>query len=253
MKQYGLIGYPLHHSFSEQYFTAKWAREGITNARYGLFPLPDIEQLPQLVYNTPHLSGLNVTLPHKQRIIPLLSALSDEAQSIGAVNCLAIVEGKLIGYNTDIKGFSDTLLPLLQPYHQQAWVLGTGGAAKAVCYVLRQVGLPYRLVSRCPTDGQIGYDDWNSHAMPSGGIIINTTPLGMYPHHDTCPPIPYQVLTPQYLCYDLVYNPSPTLFLKKAAAQGAVCQDGLAMLYRQADCADAIWRTVNMANWRIGD
>lgn len=243
MKQYGLIGYPLTHSFSPQYFSEKWARENILSCTYQLFPLVNISELPNLCQQNPALCGLNVTIPHKQSIIPLLHQISTEAQAINAVNCIAIEKGKMIGYNTDIYGFEQSLVPLLLPYHQHAFILGNGGASKAVQYVLKKLGISYQIVSRqIQNKQQINYSDFQSYQMPPSGIIINTTPLGMYPHTNDCPPIPYEALNAQYICYDLVYNPSNTIFLQKAAQQGAICQNGLEMLYKQADYAWEIWQ-----------
>jgi len=257
---YGLIGYPLSHSFSERYFSQKWAAHSDMR-QYRLFPMPDLAELPQLLRLYPQLRGLNVTIPHKQAVLPYLHELSAEAADIGAVNCITIDAntGRLRGYNTDVLGFAHTLQPLLRPpQHRHALVLGTGGAARAVAYVLRQYNIAHCFVSRSlPPDMPpashvlrfsldappcLTYAHLRADMLPPQGLIlINTTPLGMYPHTHTLPPLPYEAINGNYLCYDLVYNPSPSLFLQTAALQGAVCQDGLAMLYRQADEAERIW------------
>ena len=240
---YGLIGYPLSHSFSQQYFTRKWAAASIQHCEYRLFPLSDVAQLPLLLQQNPNIAGLNITIPYKQSVMPYLQNISPEAAAIGAVNCVVVNGQNLTGYNTDVWGFEQSLLPLLKPYHCHAFVLGAGGAAKAVQYVLQKLGLTYNIVSRKPTgQGQISYADLFTQWLPTSGIFINTTPLGMYPHPDTCPDIPYYALNEQYICYDLVYNPSPTLFLQRAAKQGAVCKNGIEMLHLQADRAWEIWQ-----------
>ena len=228
---FALIGHPVSHSFSAQYLNARFKNEGI-DAHYELIDLPDIAEFPTLIQSGKY-DGFNVTIPHKRAIIPYLDHLSPEAQAIGAVNVIQITNNQLIGHNTDIIGFHDTLTPLLKPFHTHAVILGTGGASQAVQYVLRQLNIPFRLVTHNELDANT-----ITHLAP---IIINTTPLGMHPHTHTAPNIDYAQLTPQHLLYDLVYNPTETRFLQLGAQHGATTQNGLAMLHRQADAALNIW------------
>ena len=228
---FALIGHPVSHSFSAQYLNARFKNEGI-DAHYELIDLPDIAKFPTLIQSGKY-DGFNVTIPHKRAIIPYLDHLSPEAQAIGAVNVIQITNNQLIGYNTDIIGFHDTLTPLLKPFHTHAVILGTGGASQAVQYVIRQLNIPFRLVTHNELDANT-----ITHLPP---IIINTTPLGMHPHTHTAPNIDYAQLTPQHLLYDLVYNPTETRFLQLGAQHGATTQNGLAMLHRQADAALNIW------------
>ncbi|MFN7115331.1 MAG: shikimate dehydrogenase family protein [Saprospiraceae bacterium] len=243
-KLYGLIGYPLSHSFSKRYFTEKFENEGITDCFYELFPLEKIELLLSTIKSCPNLSGLNVTIPYKESVIGYLNLLDEGARRIGAVNCIKIERGFLLGYNTDAYGFERALLEFLQAHQaqpQQALVLGTGGAAKAVHFVLSKLQLRYTTVSREPGKGDLTYEALTSlEAYP---LIINTTPLGMAPNYESYPDIPYHCLSEQHLLYDLVYNPEQTLFLQKGAQQGAATQNGLSMLYYQAEKAWEIWST----------
>jgi len=243
MKQFGLIGYPLSHSFSKKYFTEKFDKLGLTDHQYELFPLENIDNFPKLIEDNPNLVGLNVTIPHKQSIIPFLDELDETAKAIGAVNTIVVREGKLIGYNTDVTGFSQSLKPLLHPHHERALILGTGGAAKAVAYVLKGLGIQYYFVSRERKDlpNSLTYDDLNEAVFNACKLVINTTPLGMYPNIDDAPNIPYEYFTTQHLAYDLVYNPTETTFMKRAAAQDAHTVNGLNMLYSQAEAAWKIW------------
>lgn len=241
MRQFGLIGYPLGHSFSKGYFAEKFAREGIEDARYDNFELNDIAQFPSLVQSLPNLVGLNVTIPYKQAVIPYLDELDAAAQHIGAVNTIKFANGKLQGYNTDYIGFRDSLKPLLKPYHTKALILGTGGSSKAVEYALGLLGIQHRYVSREPKDGQLSYGQLTKALMQEYTLIINTTPLGMHPNVDACPDIPYQYITTKHLLYDLVYNPAETQFLAKGRAAGAVAKNGLQMLVLQAEAAWGIW------------
>lgn len=237
---YGLIGYPLSHSFSPTYFNKKFATEGI-GARYEAYPLANINELPALLKTNPTLQGLNVTIPYKQQVIPYLDAIDDAAKTIGAVNCIKITDDKLTGYNTDWIGFTESLRPLLQTQHTRALVLGSGGGAKAVVYALQQMGIAHSIVSR--TGGDYQYIKLTEAIICQHTIIINTTPLGMYPHVDDCPAIPYQYLSAQYLLYDLIYNPAETLFLQRGKDAGALTKNGYEMLLRQAEAAWAIWNT----------
>ena len=245
MKTYGLIGYPLSHSFSKKYFTEKFLNEGIEDHQYELFPIENIDSLADLINNNPDLSGLNVTIPHKVNVLPFLNEIEPAAEQIGAVNCISIrhFEGEcyLKGYNTDAYGFAESLKPLLTPQHIRALVLGNGGASKAVKYVLQQLSIDFKAVSRKPKDGTVLYTDLTSQIIADHKLIINTTPLGMSPNTDTFPEIDYESLGPDHLAYDLVYNPLETVFLAKAAAQGAAIKNGLEMLYKQAEKAWTIW------------
>lgn len=243
---FGLIGYPLSHSFSKLYFTGKFAREGIEDARYELFPIPDIKELPALLSGHPELAGLNVTIPYKQAVIPYLSALDPGAEAVGAVNTIKIENGIMTGYNTDVAGFAISLRKLLRRAGRQperALVLGTGGAARAVTYVLDQMEIPFVLVSRTPRNGQLSYDQLRQEQVQQHQLIINTTPLGMSPNVDTFPPIPYAGIGAEHILFDLVYNPETTTFLRKGAERGAVHQNGLEMLYGQAEKAWEIWQS----------
>ena len=242
MKVYGLIGYPLSHSFSKGFFAEKFAREGIQGCLYDSFSIPAITDLTTLInqYGV-QLQGLNVTIPYKQAVIPFLDELSPAAETMKAVNCIHFKDGKKIGYNTDAIGFRRSLEPLLKPHHEKALVLGTGGAAKAVQYVLEALNIPYRLVSRKAVAGVITYDDLNADLMADHTVIVNTTPLGMYPNADAAPALPYEHITPQHLLYDLIYNPALTAFLQKGADKGATIKNGHEMLILQAEASWEIW------------
>ena len=235
MRHYGIIGFPLLHSFSAKYFNEKFATEKI-EAEYSLFPMKELtsEGVNELMDS---LDGFNVTLPHKQAIIPFLDRLDETAEVIGAVN----VVHKRIGYNTDCLGFMASIRPLLRDFDRKALVLGTGGASKAVCYGLRKLGITPTLVSRTPKEGMFGYEELNAEIMDTHSIIVNCTPLGMYPDIDSCPPIPYTLISAQHLLFDCVYNPEETLFLRKGKEQGATIQNGIGMLIGQAKEAWKIW------------
>lgn len=242
---YGLIGRKLGHSFSQDFFNRKFDSEGI-DARYVNFEIPDIDYLPDLIKSNPALAGLNVTIPYKEQILEYLDAIDPVAEAIGAVNVVKIYrqpDGSMSfkGYNSDAPGFADSLRPLLTPSHRRALVLGSGGASKAVCFALRSLEVEPTVVSRTPADGQLGYPDLTPEVMAQHTVIVNTTPLGMYPAVDTCPDIPYDFLTPDHICYDLIYNPDKTLFMKKAAQHGAVAKNGLEMLLLQAFVSWNIW------------
>lgn len=248
MKTYGLIGYPLSHSFSKKYFTEKFQNEGIANHKYELFPIEDINSLPDLLAENPSISGLNVTIPHKVAVLPFLNDIEEAAEKIGAVNCICIrsFEGDtyMKGFNTDAYGFEESLKPLLKPDHQKALVFGDGGAAKAVKYVLEKLNIEYQIVARKAVSGAILYEDITPEILKSHKLLINTTPLGMSPNVDTYPNIDYSLLNSEYLAYDLVYNPLETAFLAKAAERGANIKNGLEMLYKQAEKAWCIWNNV---------
>ena len=235
MRHYGIIGFPLLHSFSAKYFNEKFAREHI-EAEYSLYPMKALEneRVNQLLDT---MDGMNVTLPFKQAIIPYLDRLDQTAEQIGAVN----VVYQRVGYNTDCLGFMASIRPLLRANDQRALVLGTGGASKAVVYGLRQLGITPTLVSRTPREGIIGYKDLTEEIMAQHTLIVNCTPLGMLPDVDTCPDIPYHLITAKHLLYDCVYNPEQTLFLQKGKTQGATIRNGMEMLTGQAQAAWKIW------------
>ncbi|RYE26100.1 MAG: shikimate dehydrogenase [Sphingobacteriales bacterium] len=238
--EYGLIGYPLTHSFSPAYFNSKFQREGI-DAIYHSFSIPDIKELPELLVAHPQLRGLNVTIPYKQTVLPYLTVLDETAMAVGAVNCIAIDDNHAIGYNTDVIGFEQSLLPLLKPHHTQALVLGTGGASKAVTFVLNKLHIPYQMVSRISSADAVSYDELTDELVASHTLIINTTPMGMHPEVEVMPRIPSAAIGAQHLLYDLVYNPEETLFLKMGRLRGATAKNGLEMLHLQAEAAWHIW------------
>ena len=240
MTKFGLIGFPLGHSFSRGFFTEKFAREGI-DAEYVNFEIPDASMLLDVIRDNPELRGLNVTLPHKQAVIPLLDELSDEAREIGAVNVIRIRDGKLKGFNSDIIGFTDSIRPLLQPHHKKALVLGTGGASKAICVGLNRLGIEWTYVSRSPREGMLTYEDITAETLQQYTVIVNCTPVGMFPKVDAAPAIPYELLTPRHLLFDCVYNPEDTLFMQKGRAQGATVKNGLEMLHLQAEASWKFW------------
>lgn len=246
MKQFGLIGFPLSHSFSKKYYLEKFEREGIDDVGYDLYPIERVDELPALLEAHPALAGINVTIPHKIGVMAYLDHVSDEAQAIQAVNCITIDRsggGKpvLAGHNTDVHGFEASLKPLLQPHHTHALLLGNGGAAKAVRYALERLGIEHTIVSRRPGAGQLAYADLNEDTMASHTLIINSTPLGTYPQVADCPDIPYGMLTDRHLLYDLVYNPEVTEFLRRGLAQGAAIKNGMEMLVLQAERNWEIW------------
>lgn len=244
---YGLIGKHLGHSFSSEFFNNKFRREGLKE-RYDLFPIDDIKKISSLINDYPDLKGLNVTIPYKEEIIPFLDKISDEAKAIGAVNVVRIIRDdtayRLEGHNTDCIGFRESLLPLISSVnHKKALILGTGGAAKAVDYVLSDLGVTTLFVSRKSGNNNITYSDLTEEIISQNTLIINATPLGMWPDLDSCPPIPYNFLTENHLCYDLIYNPTETLFLRKAKAKGALIKNGFEMLKIQALAAWEIWNS----------
>lgn len=243
MKKFGLIGYPLGHSFSKQYFTEKFAKEHLTDCIYELYPLADIEDVRLLFEVEKGLLGLNVTIPYKESIIRYIDHLDASAEKIGAVNCIKIDKIQKTGFNTDYQGFMDSIKPMLQKQHSKALILGTGGSSKAVMYALQMLDIETKYVSRAFKPGAYTYTDLNKGVLENYTVIINTSPLGMYPDITNCPDIPYQYLTKQHICFDLVYNPSETLFLRKAKQQGAKTKNGLQMLELQAEYAWNIWNT----------
>lgn len=244
MKRYGLIGFPLGHSFSQKYFTQKFSAERI-DARYDLFPLTSINELPKLMDDIEDFAGFNVTIPYKQEVIAFLDDLDEQARQIGAVNVVKIShengKRKLKGFNSDAYGFTESIRPMLKESHKKALVLGSGGASKAVVYSLRRLGISPVVVSRHSADGMLTYSDLNADVMKDHTVIVNASPVGMSPKVDACPDIPYGLLTPEHVCFDLVYNPEVTLFLKKSKDMGTAVKNGLEMLHLQAEGAWLYW------------
>ncbi len=249
MRQFGLIGYPLSHSFSQKFFTEKFLQENIVNAKYDNFPIPSMESFAGLWKENPNLEGLNVTIPYKKEVIPFLQHSSAVVQEIHACNCIRKFNNELYGYNTDVIGFEKSLLPFLQPHHTHALILGTGGASAAVQWVLQKLNIQFQLVSRntntieanTEMKASLSYDQLAASVIESHTLIINTSPLGMYPNTNEAPPIAYEGITAQHHLYDLVYNPIETLFMKNGLAKGATVQNGLAMLHIQAEESWTIW------------
>jgi len=242
MKQFGLIGKTLGHSFSKSYFEDKFRKEHIQNASYDNFPLKSVEEFKTLIKKN-SFSGINVTIPYKVSIIPLLDELSEEVQSIGAVNTIQFKDDKLIGYNTDYIGFHNSIKPFLENTMEQALILGTGGASKAIVYALEKIGIRCLCVSRSPKENQLNYEELNEFVLKYHLLIVNTTPLGTSPNIDECPDIPYQYITENHLLVDLVYNPAETLFLKKGKEKRATILNGKSMLVHQAEEAWKIWNS----------
>ena len=276
MNTYGLIGYPLGHSFSRKFFTEKFEKEGI-DAQYLNFEIPSIEEFPEIIKNNPELRGLNVTIPYKQQVMQYLDDISEEAKAIGAVNVVRIerpspqptpimgretmrnagnkpdglpikgdmsegVRGSLIGYNSDVIGFVESIRPLLKAHHKKALILGTGGASKAIRYGLeKKLGMKTLFVSRSAREGMITYEEVTAEVLKEYEVIVNCSPVGMYPHVDECPALPYEAMNENNLLYDLVYNPLETLFMKKGAEQGATVKNGLEMLHLQAIASWKFW------------
>ncbi len=276
MNTYGLIGYPLGHSFSRKFFTEKFEKEGI-DAQYLNFEIPSIEEFPEIIKNNPELRGLNVTIPYKQQVMQYLDEISEEAKAIGAVNVVRIerpspqpspimgretmrnagnkpnglpikgdmsegLRGSLIGYNSDVIGFVESIHPLLKAHHKKALILGTGGASKAIRYGLEEkLGMETLFVSRSAREGMITYEEVTAEVLKEYEVIVNCSPVGMYPHVDECPALPYEAMNENNLLYDLVYNPLETLFMKKGAEQGATVKNGLEMLHLQAIASWKFW------------
>ena len=244
MKKFGLIGYPLGHSFSKNFFNEKFHSENI-DAEYVNFEIPSIDEVPAILLANPNLAGFNVTIPYKEQIIPYLQEIDPDAATIGAVNVVKIIrqkgKAKLKGYNSDIIGFMQSIEPLLEPQHRKALILGTGGASKAIFHGLKKLGVEAKFVSRSAREGMFTYKDLTPEVMDEYKVIVNCTPIGMYPRADEYPDIPYECLTPNHLLYDLLYNPETTLFMKKGADKGAVTKNGLEMLLLQAFGAWDIW------------
>ena len=244
MRRFGLIGKTLKHSFSKNYFTRKFNEQHIIDCSYDIFELQSIDALPSLLKTHPDLQGLNVTIPYKEEVLSFLHEKSEVVEEIGACNCIRVREGKLYGFNTDVTGFKNSLQPQLKPYHNKALILGSGGAAKAVQYGLRELNIEYRVVSRRKEFNGLGYEDVDDDVLRQYHLIINTTPLGMYPNINDDPPIPYEYLTSRHFLFDLVYNPEKTKFLQRGEQQGAQIANGHEMLVIQAEESWKIWNTL---------
>ena len=241
MKLYGLIGRTLTHSFSTTYFAKKFAEENIADCTYENFELKTIEEFPLLLAANPAIKGLNVTIPYKEEVLQFLTEKNEMVEAIGACNCIKLENEKLVGYNTDAIGFRKSLEQQLKSHHKKALILGTGGASKAIIYVLKQLSIEYRVVSRRKEEGLCSYEDIGDDILAHHHLIINTTPLGMYPNVNAHPPIPYQFLTREHFLFDLIYNPPKTKFLAEGARQGAQICNGYEMLIHQAEESWRIW------------
>nr|MBP7471565.1 shikimate dehydrogenase [Prevotella sp.] len=244
MDKYGLIGFPLGHSFSKNYFNEKFVNEGI-DAKYINFEIPQITNLTEIIDSNPELKGFNITIPYKEKVISYLDSISSEARAIGAVNVVKVEHNgkvvKLKGYNSDVIGFTKSIEPLLSKNHKKALVLGTGGASKAIRYGLKSLGLEAVSVSRYERPGTIKYENVTPEIIKEYNVIVNCTPCGMYPHTEECPNLPYDAMDSHTILYDLIYNPDETLFMKKGAAKGAVVKNGLEMLLLQAFASWEFW------------
>lgn len=243
MRRFGLLGYPLSHSFSQKYFTEKFAKLGLTDCVYENFSLPDIAALSDVLQSKKDLRGFNITIPYKKQVLAFVDEVSPVVKAIGACNCVNIKNGKRIGHNTDVVGFEQSLRPFLKAHHTRALVLGTGGASAAVVYVLQHLGITVQSVSRTASDQAIAYAQVDEALLSSHHLIVNTTPLGMYPNLEECPPLPYQYITPLHHLYDLIYNPVETRFLANGKAKGATVQNGQEMLVLQAEESWRIWNS----------
>lgn len=253
MRKFGLIGFPLSHSFSPDYFAEKFTRENIINCSYECFPIDRIEKFPALLCSLAELEGINVTIPYKKSVIPYLNFCSEEVTKMGACNCIKITNGFLTGFNTDVVGFEKSLSDRLTSSHTQALVLGTGGSASAVEFVFEKLGIDFLFVSRTHAKNKKSctYGELTKEVMEQRTLIINTTPLGMFPDVNNCPDIPYQFLTPRHYLFDLVYNPAKTLFLKRGEEMGAITKNGSDMLIIQAEESWKIWNEKYTSNDRI--
>jgi shikimate dehydrogenase len=242
VRRFGLIGYPLEHSFSQKYFTKKFKQENIENCYYELFPIASLDLLNDIFISHPDLEGLNVTIPFKRPILKYLNSVANLPEGMHACNCIKLVDGRLIGYNTDVIAFEKSLTPLLKPQHKKALVLGNGGAAAAVSFVLNKLGIEFLIVGREMTPGiDRLFADVDEEVMMNHLLIINTTPVGMFPNIEHVPPIPMDFITRDHVCYDLIYNPERTLFLRQAESWGAAIKNGHEMLVIQAEESWKIW------------
>ena len=245
MRKFGLIGFPLGHSFSKKYFTEKFAREGRIDSQFELYEFPQVTDFPAIIEQEKALEGLSVTIPYKEQIIPYLDALDPACERIGAVNCIRIRDGKKVGFNTDYLGFKQSLQAWLGDAIPSALVLGTGGASKAVQQALRDLGVSYRIVSRSKQEGQLTYQDLfqNKAWLKSHPLVINTTPLGTFPKVEGIPELPLEQLNESHLVYDLVYNPPITRLMQECIARGGKAKNGQDMLELQAEAAWSIWNS----------
>ena len=245
MKLYGLIGYPLGHSFSKKYFTEKFQKENLAGCKYELFPISSITLLPEILKANPKLQGLNVTIPYKQQVLEYITDETSEVKKIGATNTIKIIGNKLIAYNTDVIGFERSFVKNLKPHHTKALVFGTGGSSKAVQYVLQKLNINFLLVTRNKElkAGVINYSMIDKTMLDEYTVIINCTPVGMYPKENECPQLPYQFISDKHFLFDLIYQPHKTLFLQKGEQQEAVIQNGYEMLVIQAEESWKIWNT----------
>lgn len=240
-REFVLIGYPLGHSFSQRYFTEKFEMELISDCSYSKCELESIDMLPHMIAQNPNLCGFNVTIPYKEQVIQYLDSIESQAQQIGAVNCVRIKDGKLRGYNTDAYGFRNSLLALISDERPSALVLGTGGASKAIAYVLKELDISYKMVSRTAAKGRYTYTDLDKQVLDAHKLIINTTPLGTFPNIDASPDLPYEYLSDTHFLFDVVYNPAVSQFLSRGASQGARTLNGHRMLIDQAEKSWEIW------------
>ena len=244
MRLFGLIGYPLTQSFSKKFFEEKFDKEGLTDCRFENFQIASINELPGLLTSNPDFAGLAVTIPYKRKVFPFLQSVENIPEGIDACNCIQINKRKLIGFNTDYIGFEKSLRPLLKPHHKKALILGNGGATDAVVFVLKNLGVGYDIVSRQLHHGStLTYGDIDERVIKESQLIINTTPVGMFPNIDKCPQIPFQFITKEHLLYDLVYNPEKTLFLQEGEKSGATIKNGYEMLVLQAEENWKIWNS----------
>lgn len=245
MRIFGLIGYPLSHSFSKRYFEKKFEKEGLDDCRFENFSIPTINDLiNQVIPGNPGLEGVAVTIPYKQAVLPFLHSVDGIPEGLRACNCIKIKEGKLTGFNTDYIGFQESFKTGLRPHHKQALILGNGGATASVIFVLQRMGIGYKIVSRQLHNGSdYVYEEITGDIIKQYPLIINTTPLGMYPNTDTCPPLPYNAISSQHYLYDLVYNPELTLFLQNGKEKGATVKNGADMLEIQAEENWKIWNS----------
>jgi shikimate dehydrogenase len=242
MRLFGLIGYPLTHSFSKNFFSEKFKQEKIEDCVYENFQLDNINHLSKVLNEHPELEGINVTIPYKESVLQFLNDSNEIVKQIGACNCIKIKNRKLVGYNTDVFGFEKSLESKLQSHHAKALILGTGGAAKAVEFVMKKKNISYQYVSRKSENG-LKYDQVTEDLIKRNTLILNTTPVGMYPHVDEIPPLPYNAITNRHLLFDLIYNPEKTLFLKEGEKRGAIIQNGYDMLIYQAEESWRIWNS----------
>jgi shikimate dehydrogenase len=245
MRKYGIIGFPLSHSFSKRYFQNKFKAENIRDAEFDIFPIENISSITDIINNNPELNGFSVTIPHKESIIPYLNEIDETAHKIGAVNCVKVTHKNnksiLKGYNTDCIGFEETLKPLLKPFHKKALILGTGGASKAVAYTLNKLAIEFQFVSRFKTNKTITYDQVDANCINEHLLIVNTTPLGMFPNINNYPLLKYELLSDKHYLYDLIYNPAETKFLEFGKLKNATVTNGEKMLHLQAEEAWRIW------------